>query len=684
MDGITLRARGDRVEIRARGLSESAVVYTVERPGERLRPQALTVEGDRIRARFPEGTTVEDRYRLEAPGHLRIRRRVRLAGAGRVALCLGWTIRLRARFHAVPAVMVQGNPTGTGAFPRGGPERGWSFREDRIPVPGMSFASDGERWCACFASPPIRPREIGSVRTHQRDPDLLFEHRIPHREGPRSHTRKGYVGASLAAPHTAWLAATPGQELARDHHLLWGRGDRHALDAALARAWAALPAPALPPVDWTAFAARKERHLRRCFLVRRPDATGFVTSVTRGPVPAGNFLSGGFVGKNLEIARSLYRLGTAWGRADVVRDALDVARFFEGARLPNGLLYGTYSLFRRRWYGSFFRRGALSTRMMGEMAEQYLALYREARLHGQARHAWRELVLALARFWREAQAPGGSLGKWWSPAGDRLEDTGTASAYAVPVLAPLASLTGERSGLDAACRVGEHLVRNHVEPMLYAGDALDSDCIDREGGYSVLRALLALYEATGDRAWLQPARRAATWLLSWTFAWDVPFSERSPLGRRRFHTRGGTAVSVAHHHLDPYGLAIAVPLHALARATGETRWAACARDMTAYAGQLVATPEDPLGRSPLWEGFQPEQVNQTRWDYVHPRLFGRGTWKNAIAWVPALTLGAVLDLHAAFPDELELGDPPPRPPDPPGLRRARRRFHLLTRLDPIS
>ena len=39
---------------------------------------------------------------------------------------------------------------------------------------------------------------------------------------------------------------------------------------------------------------------------------------------------------------------------------------------------------------------------------------------------------------------------------------------------------------------------------------------------AALAAFLALYDLSGDRAWLQAARRAATFAETWTYCWNIP------------------------------------------------------------------------------------------------------------------------------------------------------------------
>jgi hypothetical protein len=70
-------------------------------------------------------------------------------------------------------------------------------------------------------------------------------------------------------------------------------------------------------------------------------------------------------------------------------------------------------------------------------------------------------------------------------------------------------------------------------------------------------------------------------------------------------------------------------------------------------GQLISSRTDLLGRSPDFVGWQPEQINQTNWDYKHRILGTKGRFHTCVAWVVVLTLGAMLDIRDRYPDILD-------------------------------
>ena len=65
-----------------------------------------------------------------------------------------------------------------------------------------------------------------------------------------------------------------------------------------------------------------------------------------------------------------------------------------------------------------------------------------------------------------------------------------------------------------------------------------------EDGYAAVMAYVALHRATGDPHWLDVARRAADWMLTFRYSYDVRSPQHTLLGRVRFpHPRRGQRIT---------------------------------------------------------------------------------------------------------------------------------------------
>jgi hypothetical protein len=410
-------------------------------------------------------------------------------------------------------------------------------------------------------------------------------------------------------------------------------------------------------VDWGRYIALKTHWLRTHGFYRDGPVTGIIRVRRMAPLLQryfGDFLGGSFLAKGMEAAVSFRRLGSECGDPELSRMSGEIASFLLGGELPSGLAYDDYSIHRKRFGGFFFPgRGldrVVSTRCLGESAGEYALLSEEEGAGRDGR--WMAHARRIADFFVARQLPDGNFGRFWSPEGELLDARGTNGAYILWLLAQCARITGEAGYLASARRAADYFISTSVEPQAFTFDTLDAECIDKEAGHALLRAFLLLHAATGEPRLAEAAREAASFCLGWQFAWDVPFAPSSPLAVLGFHTFGGTAVSVAHHHLDPYGMMIALDFLRLGRVLSEGRWQTYAHDLMGFCGQLVSTPERPLNLGRDFTGYQPEQYNHTDWDYQHHLLGGKGAYGAAASWVASSTLGAALDIRREFPAEL--------------------------------
>jgi hypothetical protein len=648
-----------------------AIVRDLEIDGATRAPDRTDVLADgSVRAHFDGlGTLVDTVVPIETAGPVVvIERRLALRGRGRIRPAFGVRVPMEPLRWVVPGVMYDGNRVGEGRFPTGGPQTGWSFREDRVTLPSASFVGDDTRWVGLWTTPATTEPGLTSIRTLAKDGHVTLSVEFPFVEEPWAYRGKHAPFGFRPTPRRG-LDLAPGLRYSHRFYVFLGPPGVHGYAPAFRYAWERVDPPSIRP-DWGAIVAAKAGHVASNHFYRRGRAAGFIGTLTDAFVPFLNSFSAGFLGKNLELALSLFRIGRETGQDELPRMAVEVADFFQGGRLPNGLFLTDYQLGRGRWCGlSYEDRKEVNTRIAGEAAVCLLRLHAEAGRAGVERPAWRDQAVRLGDFFVENLPEDGNPGKWWSVDGRRADDTGTNGAYIVSLLAALHRETGDARYREAMRRGADFFADQAVRGDL-SGDTLDALCIDKEAGHAVLRALLDAFGEVAEPRWLEGAVAAARFTDTWTFAWDVPFGPDTACGRRGFRTTGGTTVSVAHHHLDPYGVAIALDYLRLHRATGDEHWLRTARHLIAYCGQLVSRPGDRLGHAEAFDGFQPEQVQHTDWAYWSNVLTPRGSFYSNIGWVHALTLGALLDLRASFPEEVSFGIPRVSIRRPAWFRRA--------------
>jgi len=662
---VDLRQEGKKIGLFRGEAKLGELYYSVRRGNDWLDAEQIVTGPDGVMAVF-KGAELTDRFTL-GEGLIKIDRRWRITQTGSWQLGFGYCPPAHLSQWLVPSIMYDKNVMGTGRFPRGDIDVGWSFREDRIPVPSCSILHDGSDWQAVFTEPARDDAAISSVKTYLRDSRPAFEIREPYTEEPRTYTEKGIVigGSSKGTEKLLKIGKTP-FEYSRTFYIAYGRCE-HVSEIFMRLADLALSEFTRPgggPVaaDWTKIVALKLNHLR--YLLIDDDKITAV-KMGRGNVPFQSFYeyaAGSFLVRGLEGATIFARAGKETGDKKCTDIADRIGRFFLAGALPNGLHRDCYSLKDGRWGGYMgvgtppeLQFGA-NSRCNGEVMVNYLRLYRLLKEEGTERPEFLELVLKNAAFYLEHQLGGeqeGSFGRWWNISGKPMNTLGTNGAYIISLLVELEKIMGSRDDIDRALEKAGRFYASLIDKCAFYADTLDADCVDKEAGVALLRAFIDLYERSHNEYYLKYARLCAGYVLSWMYSYNVPFEPHSSLGRRDFKTLGMTSVSVAHHHLDFYGLAIAFDLLRLWQATGEELWKRSALAMIGACGQLISSEKDLLGKGRDFLGWQPEQVNHTNWDYKHRILGTKGRFHTCVAWTVVLTLGAMLDIRQRFPEVLD-------------------------------
>jgi hypothetical protein len=175
--------------------------------------------------------------------------------------------------------------------------------------------------------------------------------------------------------------------------------------------------------------------------------------------------------------------------------------------------------------------------------------------------------------------------------GDAVAWEGTAGMAWVPALVA----AGE---LDAARRAGAY----YAGFSAWYGAPEDVDLAPTsEDGYAALMAFVALED------W-ENAQRAADWMLTFRYSYDVDFSAQTLLGAYGFRSRGADNASPANQHLHAFGLICLRELVELARACGDDYYRRAAVANLACFRQFIARED---GDFDAYRGMASERYYQT-------------------------------------------------------------------------
>ncbi|WP_113704255.1 hypothetical protein [Nonomuraea lactucae] len=499
------------------------------------------------------------------------------AGADRPAEMVSSRWGFRADRAATPAVMVWGEAGGAALL---------ADEESPLGTTGLAFGHDA-----------------GTATV-----SLLF----PYQEYPVTY----YGSAAPLPPESATHVWRPGEEHVLAVATCPLPPDRHAYapllreDHALRRAGA----PVVPWADVETAAGIAADGLHRWHYDPEPgvllETVGFDREVsgTNGERVDRQAMHVGWL-SGIPWAEALLEHGLRAGRPEHVAAAERVIDFVCAKLSPSGTFWGTW--YRDTgWSQSWTHlKDGLHARTLGEAT---LFLVRALPLRHPApggRRSWVEAARSNLDVIARRQRPDGNLGSVHDAhTGEVLSWSGASGLIWVAALAEADDLDGDGRYLAAAERAGDHYA-SFVRDEFIHGAPEDVDLAPTsEDGYAAVIAYMALHRRTGEARWLDLARRAADWTLTFRYSYNVRFAPRTPLGAYGFATRGGDQASPSNQHLHAYGLVCTAELLELAAALGDGHYAERALETLACFRQLLPAADGDLN---AYRGMITERYYQT-------------------------------------------------------------------------
>jgi hypothetical protein len=168
-------------------------------------------------------------------------------------------------------------------------------------------------------------------------------------------------------------------------------------------------------------------------------------------------------------------------------------------------------------------------------------------------------------------------------------------------------------------RAGDYF-RHSVEAEYLCGAPEDVDLAPTsEDGYLAVTSYMALHAATRDALWASVARRAAEWMLTFRYSYNVSFPEHTLLSQYGYRSRGTDQASPPNQHLHIFGLACQEDMAALSDATRDPYFFERARETLAAARQFIARQDGDFG---AYRGMVTERFYQTHCFQAKGMLLG--------------------------------------------------------------
>lgn len=633
-----------------------------------------------LRLQISERPGVRELVEERAPGLFCWERRIRKREAGTqdfLRAALRASLTEPVKYYMIPGVLYNGNPWGEGREPKGTGRNGvpWTFAWHRSGIPAGLFCQS-KRWAAgMWGDIGCGQGFSGSLEAAcgAEIPITMCIH-FPEQEGPQIYcARDTYLNESCYA-----AAVSVGEELVL-RVFLWVREAEEPFDygAYLDTVWnmyreygRETPEAREPqgekgrsgmqrrePPQKTVCTpkngenganeeARKRkvwelgiRFLTESAWFEEREFCGFCMGLTWNGTrweQKRDYLEIGWVGQNASCAVSLLYDGLLARRRAHLEQGLKILDCWTRGMLPNGLFRCRYD--RIQAWGSRIRNREErqdAANLYGAAAE-YLEAYRLLKAHGIERERYRSLALGICGFALRAQEPGGRMGKAWYNDGSCCGREGGIGCYMVLTLCLGYEETGEKAYLEGAARGFSYYYGAFLRDGFTTAGALDTCCIDKESALPLLKTALFLYEHTGEAHYLKCAGKVSYYIATWQYHYNVKFPSESVLGQLGYRTRGGTAVSVQHHHIDCYGLLIYEDWLKLARYTGTPLWEERAEAVWENSLQNISDGALAVKGQLRPAGSQDEGVLQTRWHTKRGEAFGVSEW--LVVWNTALRL----------------------------------------------
>jgi hypothetical protein len=500
----------------------------------------------------------------------------------------------------------------------------WSFRCDRTATPAV-FARD-TRLGAALATTEMSLVGLTGVGFGAGGDATEIRLLFPFREEPISYDGSPTMRPADLGSH-AW---PPGEPVRLDFRVYLTDTDPHAYAAVLRdlHAWLAPSSPLGPWVEIEAAAELAADGLLDWHF--RPDPAVLYETAAferhgdgRGDEPADRAaMHVGWI-SGAPAASALVAHGRRTGQPRVAEAGAKVLDHIAANLAPCGTFWGQWTA--DRGWGKGWTPGE-ETLHSRTAAEATLFMGRAAGPgpgpgpgeNGGIRHeAWLRAVASNLDFIVGHQRPDGALPSGWhGRTGEIASWEGTAGLAWVPALVEGARLLGRPELLEAARRAGARYA-SFVEDEFLFGAPEDVDLgPTSEDGYVAVMAYVSLAEAeaegTFDQApgspWVDLARRAADWTLTFRYAYNVAFPATTLLARYDYRSRGADQASPANQHLHGYGLVCLPEMVRLGRLRGDAYYLERTRENLACFRQFIARSDGDFNAR---RGMAPERYYQT-------------------------------------------------------------------------
>lgn len=202
---------------------------------------------------------------------------------------------------------------------------------------------------------------------------------------------------------------------------------------------------------------------------------------------------------------------------------------------------------------------------------------------------WEEAVLSNLRFSVGCQREDGNFGSYYHCESGEVEEwDGAGGILWIAALLEGSHYFDEEKFRVSAQKAGGYYQSFIHNELIYGAPEDVHLTPTSEDAYNAVVAYLLLYEEDRSQQWLDLAKKAADWMMTFRWSYNLAFPRHTMLGQLDYRSRGADQASPSNQHLHNYGLFCFPEMMRLWRYSGDRYYLERTRDNLACFLQCVA------------------------------------------------------------------------------------------------
>ncbi|MGG3468185.1 hypothetical protein ABES02_11965 [Neobacillus pocheonensis] len=466
----------------------------------------------------------------------------------------------------------------------------WSFRSDRAALPAV-FAWNDEM-CGALCVEEMSPLGLTGVGFRGNESSTSIWVNFPYKEEPVT-----FVGEPIPEPKDISLYTfKPGETVQLHLKIYTASPDLHSYNP-FVREMYKLHQQEYPLNPWMGLEEASELTAHGLYRWHYMPEHSILSETAAFDREFNNNVKGmgdrphmhvGWV-SGVPYAYALLTYGRNKGIQQYVDAAIDVINNVASALAPSGTFWASWVLGKGWGTGWNPKNTWLQARTISE-ATLFLVRALNYEIQAGFTHPdWEKAVLSNLNFAVAHQRADGNFGSYYHCETGEVEEWDGAGGilWIASLLEGSQHFHNEEYRL-AAEKAGHYYERFVLDEYIYGAPEDVHLTPTSEDAYNAVVAYVLLYENDKNEKWLNLAKHAADWLMTFRWTYNLAFPEHTFLHQYDFRSRGADQASPSNQHLHNYGLFCVPEMLRLWKYTEDTYYLDRTRDHIACFLQFIA------------------------------------------------------------------------------------------------